>query len=185
LAYRGAGTWLVVCDPLPQRVDVLFSFGGEWAREQYVRELAARYPAAAVAVSTPGKSRFLRKVRECGLDITRFVLVDTCSSTLSEIRFLGAFVKNYRGAPADTAAASSSVPVVGLVSGPYHMRRIKIIVNREWGRAAPATPCYLPVPLDRYGKTADDYRHWWRATDLRHLVTIELGKIAAYLILGE
>lgn len=175
LAFRGAGTWLVANDPLPARVDILFSFGGEWAREQYVRELAARYPAATVVVSTPGKSRFLRKVRESGLDSARFVIVDTCSSTLSEIRFLGAFVKNYRGA----------TPVTGLISGPYHMRRIRIIVGREWRRDTPAKPCYLPVPLERYGKTADDYRHWWKAKDLRHLVTIELGKIAVYLIFGE
>jgi uncharacterized SAM-binding protein YcdF (DUF218 family) len=175
MAYRNAGTWLIAGDPLPPRVDILFSFGGEWAREQYVRELAARYPAATVVVSTPGKSRFLRKARESGLDSARFVIVDTCSSTLSEIRFLGAFVKNCRGA----------APVAGLVSGPYHMRRIRIIVGREWRRDTPAKPCYLPVPLERYGKTADDYRHWWRTADLRHLVTIELGKIAAYLAVRE
>jgi len=87
LAYRGFGSWLVVRDEVPERVDVVFTFGGERERERYSHELFKTHPEATWIVST-----FNAKVRTRLLgdqvDTARIVMVDTCSATWSEVLFL-------------------------------------------------------------------------------------------------
>jgi uncharacterized SAM-binding protein YcdF (DUF218 family) len=168
-AFRHLGTWLIVSDPLPDRVDVIFCFGGESVRVRYSLELAERYPDAHVIISAFNKSRYQNDFRIARLGPSRFSFVDTCSNTFAELSFLRQWL---------SSAHATSSPVVALVSGPYHMRRISILTSRIM-KDTPFRFRYLPVALSVYGKTEKDYEYWWRTPDMTTLVEMEGEKILA------
>jgi hypothetical protein len=134
---------LVIRDEVPRDVDVIFSFGGERVRQTYSEELRRANPNAWWIVSGYDKAGFYRRALNHGVDTTKLVFVDTCSSTWSEVRFLYDWLN--RPTPPSRGESDSSathtMPAfsrsknvqVALVSGPYHMRRINLLVNWAFG----------------------------------------------------
>jgi hypothetical protein len=178
------GTWLAVNDPLPSRLDVLFMFFGENARFSYSRSLMERYPEAHWVLSD-NFHRYSRILSREGYDMSRTTSFDSCRYTLSEITALAGWLHDNRKAltgpaPHDSSAQARPHPVrVGLVSSPCHMRRIRCMAG-DVIRDTAYECLYLPVPLERYGWTRADLRHWWRNRALRSWVMSETAKILWY-----
>jgi uncharacterized SAM-binding protein YcdF (DUF218 family) len=165
------GTWMLVSDSPPSTLDYIFTFGGERAREVYAAEMMKRYPDALWLCSSNRKQQKAMLASCYGMDTSRVVVVDTCSNTHSEAQFLAAWL----GDRPKSIGASSPV-CVGLISGPYHMRRISLEIR--WHAAgADARFCLLPVPLDFYKSTREAYRLWWTDAHLRYLLPFEVRKM--------
>ncbi|MFP4014680.1 MAG: hypothetical protein ACLFVQ_11380 [Chitinispirillaceae bacterium] len=184
-----AGSWLLVSDPVPERLDVVFTFGGEGVRVKYSRELMERYTGAHWFISDY-KFGYTRLLRRDGYDMERVSYTDTCSSTLSEVTVLNFWVRSgeARRQSAGNAAQdsvhfvsrSASSPLhVGLVSSPYHMRRIKMMVNRTDLHDLVKFH-YLPVPMERYSYNEQMFRKWWKHKSVMRLVISELQKITYF-----
>ena len=183
--FMNLGAWLLVADPLPPRLDAVFTFAGENPRITYSRELAQLYPEARWVLSDHDHL-YRRILARNGFDLQRVDFIDTCTHTLSEVRSLADWVRTWRAATGlpDTAARlrKSRTLRIGLVSAPYHQRRIKTMVKDVFG-ADSTRFYYLPVPLDRYGWRRADFKHWWRSKAVRPLVASEIGKVLIYWFL--
>ncbi len=187
-----AGKWLLVENPVPDKLDVVFTFAGDGARVNYSRELMGRNPAAHWLLSDY-KNGYARLLRKDGFDMNRVSSVDTCSSTQSEVAVLDSWIKTGKIEKAlmlshndgsKTIPASygkSQILHVGLVSSPYHMRRIQMMVN--WTDLRDSVQFYyLPVPLDRYNWNRKMFGSWWKHKNLRTIVISELQKIGYFLL---
>ncbi len=176
-AFRHLALWLVVSDPLPPYLNAIFTFAGETQRIVYSKELFATYKHATWLLSYPSKRIALPLWKE-GLDTSRIIIVDSCKNTSAEARFITTWAAH------ETEAGgrySASRPLaVGLVSTPFHLRRVKLDVGRRFK----GTKCrfyYLPVPFDRYGETRHGYQTWWKNRQLRRAVLFEFEKYLFYL----
>lgn len=182
-----AGSWLLVSDPLPPRLDVIFTFGGENARVAYSHELTARYPEARWVLSDHGRL-YSRILARNGVDISAISVVDTCTNTLSELHGLADWLRvNLAVVPAGTGSADSAALSgkridIGLVSAPYHLRRIRCMA-REVLRGRGLVIHCLPVPLERFGWTKRNFDRWWSSKPVRAVVWSEIGKLLFYLLL--
>jgi hypothetical protein len=178
------GKWLAVNDPVPPRLDVLFMFGGENARFSYSRELTERFPNSQWVMSDNFR-QYARVLSRESFDMSRVTVLDTCHYTLSEVTALGGWLREnrdalVRAAAHDTAVRQGTPQVrVGLVSSPCHMRRIKFMVH-DVIRDTAFTCFFLPVPIERYGWTSANVRHWWKTKALRNWVMSETGKLLWY-----
>jgi uncharacterized SAM-binding protein YcdF (DUF218 family) len=181
------GDWLVVSDPLPPRLDYVFTFAGQNPRLTYSRELMERYPDAHWILSD-FHHFYSRILARNGFDMTRVSAVDTASYTLAEVHALSDWLQantdSLQRLPvaADTAPGHSfSKLSIGLVSSPYHMRRIKFMVNDVFrDRRKDMLFYYLPVPFERFQRTPQDMRAWWRSKSLRTFAGSEIGKLIMY-----
>ena len=180
-----AGTWLFVNDPLPAHLDVLFTFGGENARVAYSRGLMERIPGARWVLSDYFH-QYSRILSREGFDMSRVTIIDTCRYTISEIKGFAAWLKDNKNALVSSAAAHDTALVrkmpqvhVAFVSSPFHMRRIKSMAEDVF-RDTTFHCYYLPVPIERYGWTSGDLRHWWRSKATRTWVASETGKLLWY-----
>lgn len=184
-----AGSWLLVSDPVPERLDIVFTFGGEGARVKYSRELMDRFSGAHWYISDY-RQGYTRLLRRDGYNMKRVSHTDTCSSTLSEVTVLDSWIRSgeaWRLSVGKSAqdslqfiSQSASSPLhVGLVSSPYHMRRIKMMVSRTdlHGRVKFH---FLPVPMERYDYNRQMFRKWWRHENVKRLVISELQKIVYF-----
>jgi uncharacterized SAM-binding protein YcdF (DUF218 family) len=217
-AFRGLGQWLVVRSELPERLDVIFTFGGETARDTYALRLSEQHPEATLVISAHSAAR-TRLLLGGYLDDSRTVIVDSLANTWEEVKFLRGWLAGYRAqrAKARLAAQESdsleailaglgagsedggegtrtdarspdsairnhqSAISVALVSGPYHMRRIKVAAVRML-RDRDVRLYYAPAPLELYRQSEEQYRHWWRDPGMRSLVRAEAGKTLYYLV---
>ena len=181
------GNWLVVSDPLPTRLDYVFTFAGQNPRMTYSRELMERFPDAHWILSD-FHHIYSRILARNGFDMSRVSIVDTASHTLGEVQALGDWLRaNTDSLPrrhiaADTAPGPSPSKLsVGLVSSPYHMRRIKFMINDVFrDHRTDVLFCYLPVPFERFHLTQQDMRTWWRSKTLRTFAGSEVGKLILY-----
>jgi hypothetical protein len=177
-----AGTWLFINDPLPDRLDVIFTFGGENARVAYSRELKERFPAARWVLSDyfHQYSRILSRER---FDMSKVAIVDTCPYTMSEVKGLADWLKDRKNTPDSSSPQPRLLGPrllrIALVSSPYHMRRIKFMVKDVF-RDTAFRFYYLPVPIERYGWTPEEVHHWWKSKTIRTWVVSEAGKIIKY-----
>lgn len=176
-AFRNLATWLVVSDPLPPSLDVIFTFAGDNQRLIYSKELYAKYPQARWVISYPTKKIAVPLKRE-GFDTSRIQIVDTCKNTNTEAWFITGWVRH----AAETGAGISRAnPLkVGLVSMPYHMRRIHLDVSRK-PKDESCVYYYLPVPFEQYGLTKADFKTWWMIAPLRASILLEFKKYLYYL----
>lgn len=176
LIIRNAGTWLLISDSVPERLDLVFTFAGENVRDIYSRELMQKFPSAHWLMSDykEGYSRILRRE---SFDMSRVSVVDTCSNTWSEVTSLTKWIEL-----GDRCIINSkdSVLYVGLVSGPYHMRRIKMMIRKKILQKN-VRFFFLPVPLKRYNWTDDMFRKWWNSP-VTESVSSEIIKIAYFLL---
>lgn len=148
-AYRHAGLWLLVSDPEPQRIDVIFTFGGEEIRKKYSLELARRHPDAHWVISNHNYKRTLNWVTEMNVAQSRITIVDTCASTFTEIIFLNEFISSNNllaTASNDDSIVQSNAYNVALVSSPSHMRRISVLAANTFDKQH-ITSIFLPVPF--------------------------------------
>ena len=181
------GDWLMVSDPLPPHLDYIFTFAGENPRLTYSKELMARYPDAHWILSDFHHS-YSRILARNGFDMTRVSAVDTASNTLAEVHalrdWLNANTDSLHLLPAadDTVRRLPPSKVsIGLVSNPYHMRRIKFMVNDVFhDRRKAVLFYYLPVPFERFHRTPREMRTWWRSKSLRTFAGSEIGKLIMY-----
>ena len=175
---RNAGTWLLISDTIPDRLDMVFTFAGENVRDSYSRELMQRFPEAHWLMSDykEGYSRILRRE---SYDMSRVSVVDTCKNTLSEVYTLQSWInkKNY-----SSLKSKDTVMYVGLVSGPYHMRRIKMMVEKNLPNQQ-VKFFYLPVPMHRYKWTDDMFKKWWKSP-VFDSVSSEITKIVYYFLVS-
>jgi uncharacterized SAM-binding protein YcdF (DUF218 family) len=127
-----------------------------------------------------GRRRYL----DGGIDSARVTFVDSCTSTWSEVHFLREWLAEQTRKPTSQRLNDSTTQpplTIALVSGPYHMRRIKVAVTRLFGPGKEVHLVYAPVPYEWYPWSERDYRRWWVRRDLRALVLQELRKCAFYL----
>ncbi|MBN1307472.1 MAG: YdcF family protein [Chitinispirillaceae bacterium] len=176
--FRQLGSWLIAGDTPPEHLDVICTFAGENRRVVYSKELALRYRNAHWVLSDykDGHGRLLQKNN---FDMRRVTIIDTCKSTISEMHALGEWLDRYRPRPSGPAARIQ----VGLVSSPYHMRRIRIMAARRLSR--PDVRWYLlPVPLEKYRWNRDTFRYWWRSNAAASITILELLKIGYFMVTG-
>jgi uncharacterized SAM-binding protein YcdF (DUF218 family) len=175
-AFRGLALFLVVSDPLPPSLDAVFTFAGETHRIIYSKELFKQYPHSQWLISYPTK-RISIPLGKKGLDTSRIFIVDTCKNTTSEAWYVADWaLRTVNGGNGYSAARPLAI---GLVSTPFHMRRIRMEVRRKYK----STACrffYLPVPYERYGVTRHTYETWWMNKQLRPAVILEFKKFIYY-----
>jgi uncharacterized SAM-binding protein YcdF (DUF218 family) len=188
-AYRHAGMWLVVSDPLPDSLDVIFTFAGENERIAYSKQMFSRYPKSIWVLSYPGKKIILPLARE-GFDTSRIYIVDTCRNTASEVAFFYSLTGNESEKASGRETRLKFVRGIfaegrkirlGLISTPYHMRRIRMLATRKKD-ADRFSFSFLPVPYEYYGWTNHVYTTWWKNNTLRPAIYLELKKFAYYFI---
>ena len=178
IAFRQLGLWLIAADPVPARLDVICTFAGESRRVDYSKKLMLQNNDAHWLLSDykDGHGRLLQK---SNFNMRRVTIFDTCKNTHSEINAMHEWIEHYRHMSGrDTATLD-----IGLVSSPYHMRRIKIMASRHLS-GAHLRIHLLPVPLDDYRWTRDTYRFWWRSNYITSLSLLELVKIGYFLLTG-
>jgi len=107
----------------------------------------------------------------------RVVVVDTCKNTKSEVNALAQWVDQNK-----PVSDSGSTISIGLVSSPYHMRRIKMMINRRF-KDKNIKFHYLPVPLKQYKWTSEMVQNWWKTSEVSKVVFIELQKIVYYFLI--
>ncbi|MDG5814124.1 ElyC/SanA/YdcF family protein [Chitinispirillales bacterium ANBcel5] len=174
-----AGVWLLVSDQVPARLDTVFTFAGEAARVRYSRELVEKNVRAHWLLSDY-EDGYARLLKLDGFTMDRVTAVDTCTNTYSEVRALQSFLNT------STWLGIRQPPnplKVGLVSSPYHMRRIKIMIERTINDDS-IEFYYLPVPLERYSLDAEMYREWWRYENVGSTVILELMKIFYFWLIS-
>jgi uncharacterized SAM-binding protein YcdF (DUF218 family) len=188
VAFRQAGLWLIVSDPLPRSLDVIFTFGSEPGRINYSKQLLAKYQQSLWIDSYQNK--FIKQTfAQQGLDTSRIRIVDTCKNTFSEVACASEWVDNIikgaialpeQGSLKAKQFSSSRKLHIGFVSDPYHMRRIQITVKKKLTN--PLCEYYLlAVPFDQSGYSRLQYKYWWRNNDLHYAISSELKKIVYYI----
>lgn len=180
---RRAGTWLVVEDPVPPHLDAIFTFSGEGIRTHYTEvALLPLFPRATWFLGQSGHA-FLARPSAGSRPGARTFLTDA-SSTREEVCLLRAWIERQ---PTDERPRPLDI---GLVSGPYHMRRVatlarEILGHPEGSESLDVRLHLLPVPQDSYPLGARDYRHWWRERHLRRLVPREIRNVLGERLLGR
>ncbi|MCU0608821.1 MAG: YdcF family protein [Chitinispirillaceae bacterium] len=164
-----AGVWFAKADPVPPEADVIFTFAGENARLTYSRELMARFPRAHWVLSDYHHF-YTRILSREDYDMSRVSTLDSCPDTYQEVRGLARWL---------TDSAAMGRRVIVLVSSPYHMRRIELMVQNVFGKT-PYDFYFCPVPIERYNLIREDLRFWWRSKLLREKVWSEFQKILVF-----
>lgn len=175
--FLNIGRWLVISDPLPERLDLIFTFAGEHVRVSYSKELTIRYPDTHWILSDY-KNGYSRLLRKSNYDMSRVYIVDTCQNTVSEIDAMDDWIKNHEKLLHNKKQLS-----IGLVSSPYHMRRIQLMVRRHFKKQG-IKFYYLPVPLKRYSWTDDMLQHWWNTSSVSRVVISEIQKIIYFILIS-
>jgi uncharacterized SAM-binding protein YcdF (DUF218 family) len=170
-AFLKLGDWLIVSDSMPRNINVVFTFMGDAERVAYSRELVEKNPGALWVLSDY-RDGYARLLRKDGFDMERLIAIDTCVNTLAEVHALSSYVRS----------RPDSVLSIALVSSPYHMRRIKFMINRNF-HDQNARFYYLTVPLDRYKWTRSTFKYWWRSRHISAIVKSELEKIMFFWLI--
>ncbi|NLL11917.1 MAG: DUF218 domain-containing protein [Fibrobacter sp.] len=170
------GRWLVIYDPIPENLDLIVTFAGEQRRVAYSRELAMKFPQSSWILSDY-KNGYSRLLRKSNFNMSRVHIVDTCQNTVSEIDAVAKWIKNNQQKFSEKSRIS-----IGLVSSPYHMRRIQLIVKKQF-KNSDFSFHYLPVPLERYKWTNKMLKYWWRTGAVSRVVISEFQKIIYFLLI--
>jgi hypothetical protein len=172
---RNIGSWLIVSDPVPDKLDMIFTFASESERVGYSKELLSRFTDATWVLSDY-KNGFSRILRKDNFNMSKVSTIDTCSSTRSEINVINEWLKGH-----SKSIRAGSKYHVGLVSSPYHMRRIRMMIQRNIHQKN-VTFYYLPVPLERYNWDSSMFKNWWETEIISKVVISELQKIVYFFL---
>ncbi len=170
------GRWLVISDPVPENLDLIVTFAGEQQRVAYSRELSMKFPKSFWILSDY-KNGYSRLLRRSNFDMSRVHIVDTCKNTVSEIDAVNRWIKDNRHMFREKNRIS-----IGLVSSPYHMRRIQLIVKNQF-KEPDFRFYYLPVPLERYKWTNKMIKYWWSTGAVSRAVISEFQKIIYFILI--
>jgi uncharacterized SAM-binding protein YcdF (DUF218 family) len=168
-AFANLGNWLLVSDPEPQKIDLVFSFAGGPYRDDHALELLKKHPEAKWLASTGSHSGIIEKCRKAGIDSARVSIIDTCKSTWSEIKVLKEYLKTNNWAKS-----------IGLVSSEWHMRRILLFIFKQGVHGA-YFAC-LPAPLEVTGPKRATFESWRKTGNTKAIVEGEIMKMGFYLI---
>jgi hypothetical protein len=111
--------------------------------------------------------------------MSRVAVVDTCKNTYSEVNALDQWLLTN----APSLLLSDTVISIGLVSGPYHMRRINLMINHKF-KTGKVHFYRLPVPLERYKWSASMFQYWWKNRAISRIVISEIQKICYFLLIS-
>ncbi len=160
--------WISCSGDKPKKVDCIVTFAGEAAREVYAKSLIdSGYSKKWVA--SKWESDILKEI-EFEYKSTVLEFMGTSENTHDEVDSLLKWLDN-----------NKSIKNVALVSGFYHMRRIKLLVEKKKLNGS-CNFFYWPVPSVNYGFSKKDIDFWWKNKHLRNLYAFELQKIAYYFI---
>ncbi|KMQ51538.1 hypothetical protein CHISP_1546 [Chitinispirillum alkaliphilum] len=173
LAYRNAGNWLLIQNPLPPDADLVFVFGGDVKRVEYAFGLMENYPDAILVCAERDFDHLKRRYPERVGDY-RIKIADKCESTIEEVRFLRSLL----------AEENRPYMSVLLVSSPFHMRRISVMVNMVMGRALRRDIQFLYTPYDSEENSVriESYSKWWETESTKGIVQSELLKLTYYFL---
>ncbi len=169
------GRWLVIYDPIPENLDLIVTFAGENERVAYSRELSMQYPQSFWILSDY-KNGYSRLLRKSSFNMSRVHIVDTCQNTVSEIDAVDKWIKGNQQKFTNKSKIS-----IGLISSPYHMRRIQLIAKKQF-KKDDFRFYYLPVPLERYKWTNKMLKYWWRTGAVSRVVISEFQKIIYFIL---
>jgi uncharacterized SAM-binding protein YcdF (DUF218 family) len=175
--FKNLASWLIVSDPVPQSLDVIFTFGGEDSRTIYSKSLFLKNPHPLWIISSDNK-KLAKTLGKEGFDTSRIRIVDTCTSTFAEISFLKNQIADFVKTSGNSGIAG--LPTIGLVSNWYHMRRIKLTASRK----IPKELCkllYFSVPLSK-NESSRFLGAWWKDDNVRSIVCSEWWKILYYQV---
>jgi len=179
IVFINVGSWLFVSDPIPAKLDVILTFAGENVRVTYSRELVSKNPGSYWILSDY-RDGYARLLRKSNYDMSKVIVIDTCQSTFSEINALNTWLKHYQSGTAMPEKPLS----IGLVSSPYHMRRINLMINKQF-KKSPNKFYYLPVPLERYNWSRSMFKKWWKSESISKVVYSEIQKIFYFLVISH
>ena len=169
--YERIGLWLIVSDQIPRKVDVLFCFGGDKQRVLFAAEILKQHPSTALLVGCPQHDSCHDALNQAGLQDSQVIFFDNCTNTVDEVLFL----KKWIGSRALKGRADS-IPVVAMISSPWHMRRIALIAELV-GLRPLAKLVMVPVPLSCYDLPANAFQKWYETPEVRKRVFREAMKI--------
>jgi uncharacterized SAM-binding protein YcdF (DUF218 family) len=179
--FTNLGNWLLVSEPVPDRLDVIFTFSGEAYRYVYASELFKQFPASIWIVSVDKNRPFKTECAVKGLDTNRIFVIDTCLNTWCEMSTMVSLAEKYPILLKMPKTGASALRI-GLVSSPYHMRRIQMILLKK--TISHHEKFYLlGVPLNKSGYSMVDYQNWWKNRSLKNSILMEWYKIPANLLL--
>jgi len=172
-AFINLGKWLLVKDPLPEKLDMIFVFAGTSPlRELYGCQLLKRFSNSKIIISSPTEyKRVISWAVNDSVDTTRIQPFPVCRSTWKELVALRIKLKSH---------SADNTLNVGLVSCPYHMRRIKIFSQSIFKKNFILH--YLPVPFEKFPHPREHFIHWWRRFHIIKYVFSEYSKIIIYII---
>jgi uncharacterized SAM-binding protein YcdF (DUF218 family) len=147
LAFYGIAWYMLRPWPLPERLDVLLVSGGEGVRELYACQLRERYPNATIVMAAKPLMKDCLSLR---------TVIAESQSTQEEAEHFSRYLS---GLEPNTGPLS-----VGLVTGPYHLRRAVYWVNRCITNP-PISLYPVAVPMEMYGWRPD----WVHVTQNYHL----------------
>jgi uncharacterized SAM-binding protein YcdF (DUF218 family) len=135
LVINKTAKWFFFAKTDTSSADIIFTFGGEQARENHAMRLMDKFVNAQWIVSSP------RPLTQAKIDSGgwkgRITVIDGCKNTLDEVNFI-----------ADLSNQNKDKDIV-LLSGPYHLRRIERFIR---GKGSDRIH-FVAVPMIDYNTT--------------------------------
>jgi len=184
--FLNAGSWLLLHDKPPERLDVIFTFSENPLRDIYSRELARQHPSAIRIICAADwrlkgttKDAYFQKFVDGPEDSARTIYNDSLQSTFIETLFLkkcllDIIAKNNH----QLSSQTDSVINVGLVSNIFHLRRIHLLTKRLTHLKNVNYFC-LAVPDSMEWVHYGAYKRWWKSPETTKCVLREWPRIAA------
>jgi len=129
--------WFFFADSDPNKVDLIFTFGGEQARENHAMRLMDKYFNAKWIVSSP--LPLTKSMIDSGYWKGRVTVIEHCKNTLDEVNYVAML-------------CSDSIDIA-LLSGPYHLRRIERFLRNVLSADCGSRFHFVAVPLNDYNTT--------------------------------
>lgn len=171
------GRWLIVYDELPEDIDLIYVFAGDinFNREMYAIDLYEKYPDVIILLDTlwianhvcrsKKASKLLQKLNSIKIDY-----VGPSATTLEEVSVINKY-----------CIQKGKKLKIGLVSSPYHMRRIKVICEKT--KLVDNARVYLLPFIEEFAyKYVFLYKKWWQRKGDRAIVFSEYLKIFPLII---
>lgn len=157
--YQYLGLFLIVKDPLPAKIDILFVTSGDDDRLKYANEIVSKYRDTYFLISKSATD-----TQSVNGTLNRSLIVDTCKNTLSEVDLLFSTINE--NSVTDTIN-------VGIVSSLYHMRRVQILSNKFRKKSTKIINVHYLPALHPQIDLIKVYKNWWSNKKLRSIVIRE------------
>lgn len=167
-AFVNLGNWLLVkSDTFPDSLFAVLCYGDDIVRREYNKKLIKKIKSSKWVLS--GQKYDSLKIKSENSDLS-LTIVDSCKSTWEESCFFIKWLELERKKLKKYCTLN-----VGVVSSPYHMRRISIILKSISDNRVKFY--YIPVPLENYKWTNLSFSRWWKDKYIKNRVYREFFKI--------